>query len=72
LLSFWAGREGVDRTQPGPDEKLVALEEPEWLLQAPPDDLRRIVIGQLDSFTRGEDSITCRLPSRNSPTEFSA
>jgi DNA-directed RNA polymerase specialized sigma24 family protein len=44
----------VDRTQPGPDEKLVAVEELERLLQALPDDLRRIVIWKLDGFTNAE------------------
>ena len=44
----------VDRSQPGPDEKLAALEELERLLQGLPDDLRRIVIWKLDGYTNAE------------------
>jgi RNA polymerase sigma-70 factor (ECF subfamily) len=44
----------VDRMQAGPDEKLVAIEEFERLLQALPEDLRRIVIWKLDGYTNAE------------------
>jgi DNA-directed RNA polymerase specialized sigma24 family protein len=44
----------VDRAQPGPDEKLAALEELQRLLQGLPDDLRRIVIWKLDGYTNAE------------------
>jgi RNA polymerase sigma-70 factor (ECF subfamily) len=44
----------VDRSQPGPDEKLAALEELQRLLQGLPDDLRRIVIWKLDGHTNAE------------------
>jgi DNA-directed RNA polymerase specialized sigma24 family protein len=44
----------VDRMQAGPDEKLVAIEEFERLLQALPEDLRRIILWKLDGFTNAE------------------
>ncbi len=44
----------VDRMEVGPDEKLVAMEEFERLLQALPEDLRRIVIWKLDGYTNAE------------------
>ncbi len=44
----------VDRSQPGPDEKLAALEELQRLLHGLPDDLRRIVIWKLDGYTNAE------------------
>jgi DNA-directed RNA polymerase specialized sigma24 family protein len=44
----------VDRAQPDPDEKVVAIEELDRLLEALPEDLRRIVIWKLDGFTNAE------------------
>jgi DNA-directed RNA polymerase specialized sigma24 family protein len=44
----------VDRSQTAPDEKVVAIEELDRLLEALPEDLRRIVIWKLDGFTNAE------------------
>jgi DNA-directed RNA polymerase specialized sigma24 family protein len=44
----------VDRSQPGPDEKVVALEELDRLLESLPEDLRGIVIWKLDGYTNAE------------------
>jgi DNA-directed RNA polymerase specialized sigma24 family protein len=56
LFPFWM-LDHVDRMQPGPEEKLVALEELEHLLHALPEDLRQIVLWRLDGFTNAEISI---------------
>jgi DNA-directed RNA polymerase specialized sigma24 family protein len=44
----------VDRMEAGPDDKFVAMEEFERLLQSLPEDLRRIVIWKLDGYTNAE------------------
>ncbi len=44
----------VDRAQPGPDEKVVAIEELDRILQALDEDHRRIVIWKLDGYTNAE------------------
>ncbi len=44
----------VDRMRAGPDEKIVAIEEFERLLEALPEDLRRIVLWKLDGYTNAE------------------
>jgi DNA-directed RNA polymerase specialized sigma24 family protein len=46
----------VDRMQPGPDEKLAAIEELQRLLQGLPEDLRQIVLWRLDGYTNAEIS----------------
>jgi hypothetical protein len=56
LFPFWM-LDHIDRTQPGPDEKLVAIEELERLLHALPEDLRQIVLWRLDGYTNAEISI---------------
>jgi DNA-directed RNA polymerase specialized sigma24 family protein len=44
----------VDRSQPGPEEKVVAIDEFDRFLEALPDDLRRIVIWKLEGYTNAE------------------
>jgi ECF sigma factor len=53
LFPFWM-LDHVDRMQPGPDEKIAAIEELERLLQALPQDLRQVVLWRLDGYTNGE------------------
>lgn len=48
--------EHVDRMGPGPEERLIALEEIDRLLQALPEDLRQVVIWKLDGYTNAEIS----------------
>jgi RNA polymerase sigma-70 factor, ECF subfamily len=47
----------VDRMQAGPDERLVAIEELERLLQALDEELRQLVLWKLDGYTNAEISV---------------
>ena len=44
----------VHRNEPSPEEKLIAVEELERLLEGLPDDLRRIVLWKLDGYTNAQ------------------
>lgn len=44
----------VDRMGPGPEERIIALEELDRLLQALPEDLRQVVLWKLDGHTNAE------------------
>jgi len=48
--------EHVDRVGPGPEERIIALEEIDRLLQALPEGLRQIVLWKLDGYTNAEIS----------------
>jgi DNA-directed RNA polymerase specialized sigma24 family protein len=48
--------EQVDRMGPGPEERIIALEEIDRLLQALPEDLRQVVLWKLDGYTNAEIS----------------